>query len=200
MRLLLAIAAALGAAFWWARTHPSACPYSQRWMLDFPRPGLTPKNLIAVLRPQAGERILEVGPGTGIFTLPVADALAPGGRVGAFDLQQEMLDHLMEQARESGNANIDSVQGDATELPYANGWFDGAFLVTVLGEIPDQDAALRELRRVVKPGGRVVFGETPFDPHVVPPGTLRRRAEAAGFRFEEKSGSPLGWFARFGAG
>jgi len=199
VRLALAAAAVVGAAFWWARTHPSACPYSQRWMLDVPRPGHTSAKLIALLRPMAGERILELGPGTGIFTLPVAEALAPGGRLGAFDLQQEMLDHLMGLARERGVANIDPVQGDATQLPYADHWFDGAFLVTVLGEIPDQDAALRELRRVLKPGGRVVFGETVFDPHVVTPGALRRRAEAAGFSFEEKGGTPLGWFERYAA-
>jgi ubiquinone/menaquinone biosynthesis C-methylase UbiE len=199
MRLLLALAAALGAAFWWARTHPSACPYSQRWMLDFPRPGLGADRLVAVLRPDAGERILELGPGTGIYTLPVAESLAPGGRLGAFDVQQEMLDHLMRVAGERGVANIDPMQGDASELPYADHWFDGGFMVTVLGEIRDQGAALSELRRVLKPGARVVVGETPFDPHVVTLGSLRRRMEAAGFRFEERSGSPLGWFALFTA-
>jgi ubiquinone/menaquinone biosynthesis C-methylase UbiE len=198
MRVALAVAAAVGAGFWWARSHPSACPYSQRWMLDLPRGGLTPAKLVALLRPVAGERMLELGPGTGIYSLPVAELLAPGGRLGAFDLQQEMLDHLMREAGEQELTNIDPKQGDAAELPYADNWFDGAFLVTVLGEIPDQDAALRELRRVVKPGGRVVFGETLLDPHVVSPGALRKRAEAAGFAFEEKTGSPLGWYARFG--
>jgi ubiquinone/menaquinone biosynthesis C-methylase UbiE len=199
MRAALAVAAALGAGIWWARTHPSACPYSQRWMLDFPRPGLTPERLREVLEPQPGERILELGPGTGIFTLPVAEWLAPEGRLGVLDLQQEMLDHLAGLAEERGVTNIDAVQGDATDLPYAGGWFNAAFLVTVLGEVPDQDAALRELRRVLKPGGRLVLGETPLDPHVVTLKALRRRAEAAGFKFEERSGSPLGWFARFSA-
>jgi ubiquinone/menaquinone biosynthesis C-methylase UbiE len=195
----MAVAAALGLGFWWARTHPSACPYSQRWMLELPRPGLEPAQLAALLRPVAGERILEVGAGTGLYSLPVAELLEPRGRLGAFDLQQEMLDHLMGVAGERGVGNIDPKQGDATSLPYADHWFDGAFLVTVLGEIPDQDAALRELRRVLKPGGRVVFGETLFDPHFVPLGKLRGRAETAGFRFEGSSGSPLGWLARFEA-
>ena len=181
------------------RRNPSACPYSQRWLLKFPRPGLETDRLIAVLEPRPGERILELGPGTGIQTIPVARALAPDGTLEAFDVQQEMLDELMQRAAAEGVENIRPTQGDGRRLPYDDGSFDGAYLVTVLGEIPDQDAALRELRRVLKVGGRVVFGETPLDPHVVTLGPLRQRAEAAGFRFERKLGSPLGFYARFAA-
>ena len=68
--------------------------------------------------------------------------------------------------------------------------------MTVLGEIPDQDAALRELRRVLKPTGRLVVGELAVDPHVVFPGALERRAQAAGLRVEHRDGSALGYFAR----
>ena len=90
------------------------------------------------------------------------------------------------------------MQGDARHLPYADESFDGAYLVTVLGEIPDQDAALRELRRVLKPSGRLVVGETFVgDPHVVRFGAMRERAERAGLRFDQRLGSPLGFFARF---
>ena len=66
----------------------------------------------------------------------------------------------------------------------------------MLGEIPDQEAALRELARVVKPGGRVVVGELFGDPHWVSPRALRERAECAGLRFERRLGTPLGYFAR----
>lgn len=69
--------------------------------------------------------------------------------------------------------------------------------MTVLGEIPDQEAALRELARVVKPRGRVVVGELFGDPHWVSPSRLRERAERSGLRFERRLGSPLGYFARF---
>ena len=68
---------------------------------------------------------------------------------------------------------------------------------TVLGEIPDQDAALRELARVLKPGGRLVVGELFGDPHWVSPARLGRGAGRAGLTFEERSGTPLGYFARF---
>jgi ubiquinone/menaquinone biosynthesis C-methylase UbiE len=174
-------AAALGYALWW-RKNPSACPYSQRFWVEAPHPFITRARMREVLDPKPGERLLEVGPGTGYYTLPVAEWLGPEGRLDILDLQQEMLDHTMREARERGLENLVPARGDATEMPYEDGGFDGAYLVTTLGEVPDQDAALRELRRVVKPGGRIVVGEIFLDPHLVTRGSLRERAERAGLR------------------
>jgi ubiquinone/menaquinone biosynthesis C-methylase UbiE len=192
----LAGAALLGAALWWRR-NPSACPYNQRFWVEAPHPLITRPRLREALAPAPGQRVLEVGPGTGYYALEVAGWIAPGGRLDVFDLQQQMLDHTLRRAEERGLANIVAMQGDARTLPYAGGTFDAAYLVTVLGEIPDQEAALRELARVVKPGGRVVVGELFGDPHWVSPAKLRARAERAGLRFEHRLGSPLGYFARF---
>ena len=189
-------AGVLAAALWW-RTHPSACPYGQRFWVEAPHPLITRERLRTVLEPRQGERMLEVGPGTGYYTLDVAASLAPGGRLDVLDIQQEMLDHTMRRAGERGLANITSTRGDARRLPYPDATFDAAFLTTVLGEIPDQDAALRELARVLKPGGRLVVGELFGDPHWVSPGRVRRRAEAAGLTFNRRAGTPLGYFARF---
>jgi len=183
-----------GAALWW-RTHPSACPYGQRFWVEAPHPFITRARLRAALRPRAGETVLEVGPGTGYYSLDVAAALQPGGALHVFDLQQEMLDHTMRAAREAGVASIVPRQGDARSLPYQDESFDAAYLVTVLGEIPDQDAALRELRRVVRPAGRIVVGELFGDPHMVGAGALARRAAAAGLRLERRVGPPFGFFA-----
>jgi ubiquinone/menaquinone biosynthesis C-methylase UbiE len=199
MRKLLAAAAALaiaGGAVWW-RKHPSACPYSQRFWVEAPHPFITRARLREILEPRAGERILEVGPGTGYYTLDLAEGVGDGGTVEIFDIQQEMLDHTMRRAGERGFGNIRPTQGDAQSLPYEDDSFDAAVLVTVLGEVPDQDAALRELARVLRPGGRLVVGELFGDPHWVSPKQLRARAEAAGLRFTRRSGSWLGYFARF---
>jgi SAM-dependent methyltransferase len=193
---LLAVAGVLAAALWW-RKHPSACPYGQRFWVEPPHPLITRARLREVLEPAAGERVLEVGPGTGYYSLSVAEWIAPDGMLDVFDLQQEMLDHTIRRAGERGVANIQGTRGDARKLPYLEGTFDAAFLAAVLGEIPDQDAALRELARVLKPGGRLVVGELFGDPHWVSPNSLRRRAEAAGLVFARRSGSPLGYFARF---
>ena len=194
----IAVAAfgALVAGALYARRNPSACPYSQRWMVELPKPGVSVERVLQVLEPKPRERMLEIGPGTGYYSLPVAERLE-GGRLEIYDIQPEFLDLVRERAEQRGIKNVVGWEGDARELLFEADRFDGAFLVTVLGEIPDQDAALRELARVVKPGGRVVFGEVIADPHVVTLGTLTDRAERAGLRFERKEGTPFGYVARF---
>ena len=112
------------------------------------------------------------------------------------DVQQEMLDHTMERAREQGIDNIVATLADARSLPFADDTFDAAYLVTVLGEIPDQGAALRELRRVVRPGGRLVVGELFGDPHMVTRRALHTRAVASGLEVERSLGGPLWHFTR----
>jgi ubiquinone/menaquinone biosynthesis C-methylase UbiE len=187
-----------GVALWW-RTHPSACPYSQRFWVEAPHPLITRRRLREALTPTNAERLLEVGPGTGYYTLPVAEWIGNDGELEIFDLQPEMLDHTLRAASDRGLHNVAARQGDASALPYEGDRFDGAFLVATLGEIPDQDLALRELARVIRPGGRLVVGELFGDPHWVRFGALKRRAERVGLRFERRVGGPLGYFGRFGA-
>ena len=195
---LLAGGAVAGAALWWRR-HPSACPYSQRFWVEAPHPFITRERLLEILEPRHGERLLEIGPGTGYYTLTVADRLSAAGRLDIVDVQQEMLDHTTRRAREAGIEHVRPALADARELPFADDTFDGAYLVTVLGEIPDQDAALRDLRRVVRPEGRVVVGELFGDPHMVTHGSLAARARAGGLRVERKLGGRLWHFTRLQA-
>jgi len=194
-KLALAVLGALVAVALWWRRNPSACPYSQRFWVEAPHPLITRARLREALAPQPGEHLLEVGPGTGYYALPVAGWLGAEGTLEIFDLQQEMLDHTSKRAEAAGLDTVVPTQGDARALPYADDAVDGAYLVTVLGEVPDQEAALRELARVVRHGGRVVVGELIGDPHWVSPGALQRRAQAAGLRLERRIGSPLGYFA-----
>jgi ubiquinone/menaquinone biosynthesis C-methylase UbiE len=138
-----------------------------------------------------------VGPGIGINALPVATAVAPAGVLDAVDVQKEMVRDLSARAEHAGVTNIVAVDGDATKLSYADATFDGIFLVTVLGEIPDQDAALGELRRVIKPNGRLVIGEMFIDPDFIPLRELQDRARRAGFALERRQGPRFAYFARF---
>ncbi len=166
-------------------------------MVELPRPFLSYPRLRRILAPQPGQRVLEVGPGTGYYALHTARWLSPGGTLDVLDIQQEMLDRTVRRARERGITNVAPTLGDARELPYPDGTFDAAYLVVVLGEVPDQGHALEELRWVLKPDGRLVIGEWLLDPHMVRFGTLRARAEAAGLNFERRLGGGPAYFASF---
>jgi SAM-dependent methyltransferase len=199
-RIALGAAAATAGVTYWMRTHPEALPYSLRFFVEGPHPLITRARLREILEPQPGERILEVGPGTGYYTLDLARWVGDQGTVEILDLQQEYLDHTIRRAREQGLWNVAPTQADAQALPYEDASFDATILITVLGEIPDQEAALRELKRVLRPGGGLVVGELALgDPHYVTFPALRRGAEAAGLRLERRVGPTLGYFARFRA-
>jgi ubiquinone/menaquinone biosynthesis C-methylase UbiE len=187
--------ATLGAALWW-RKNPSACPYGQRFWVEAPHPIVTRERLRAVLRPEPGERLLEIGPGTGYYTLDLAEWVGPGGTVEIFDLQQEFLDHVGRRAAERGLANVVPTKGDATALPYPDDSVDAVVLTAVLGEIPDPPAALREIVRVLQPSGRLVVGELFGDPHFTTQSALRRQSAEAGLAWQEHSGNWFGYFAR----
>jgi ubiquinone/menaquinone biosynthesis C-methylase UbiE len=193
--VLIAAAAAAAAAAWW-RADSAPCPYAQRWLLDLTLPFLTNRRLDALLGARPGERVLEVGPGTGLQVLHVAGVLGACGRLDIVDIQQPMLDHVMRRAAAKTIGPIVPARADARDLPYADGSFDAAYLVTVLGEIPDPGAAMREIRRVLKPGGRLVVGEF-ADRHYVPLVTLLGYANYAGLRPSAWLGPPLAYFARF---
>lgn len=180
----------------WSRLYPAPMPHAMRWILYLSHPGLSPRALHRVLEPRAGERMLEIGPGIGHHALPTAEVLGPGGRLDAVDVQPEMLEDLARRAERRGLANIVAAEADAQRLPYPDATFDGAYLITVLGEVPSPEAALRELARVVKQDGRIVLGELFLDPDYVSPGKLRELARAAGLAFREQHGSWLSYFAR----
>ncbi len=193
-------AAALGtlaAALWW-RKNPSACPYGQRFWVEAPHPIITRDRLRAVLRPEPGERLLEIGVGTGYYSLDLAEWVGPDGTLELFDLQQKFLDHVTRAAVERGVANLAPTQGDATALPYKDDSVDAVILTAVLGEIPDTAAALREIRRVLKPGGRLVVGELFGDPHFTTLASLKRQGAETGLAYQEHSGNWFGFFARLG--
>jgi ubiquinone/menaquinone biosynthesis C-methylase UbiE len=190
-----ATAATLAAALWW-RKNPSACPYGQRFWVEAPHPFITRDRLQEVLRPQPGERLLELGVGTGYYSCELAEWVAPEGTLELFDLQQKFLDHTMRAAAARGLTNLVPTHGDATQLPYDDASIDGVILTAVLGEIPDRAAALQEIRRVLKPNGRLVVGELFGDPHFTSRGSLKRLGAEAGLELVETSGPAFGFFAR----
>ena len=193
---LAGLAAATGGAVLWSRQHREDRPYGPRWLNELLRPGITRRRLNAVLAPRPGERLLEVGPGYGYYSVGVARSLQPTGTLELLDVRSALLDQTMARIAEAGLANVQSTVGDAVRLPYPDAAFDGAYLVACLGEIADQEAAIRELARVLRPGGRLVVGETVADPHRVPLDTLAEMTRRSGLEADAVIGR-RSYVARF---
>lgn len=101
-------------------------------------------------------RVLEVGVGTGLLALPLAER---DFRIDGVDLSEPMLHRLREKSLAS---RIGLAVSDATRLPFRSASFDGAYLRHVLHLIPDWHAALSEVVRVVRPGGRFLASITDY--------------------------------------
>jgi SAM-dependent methyltransferase len=116
------------------------------------------------LQARAGEEILDLGSGPGILACELAVEVGPGGRVTAVDVSVEMNAIASRRAHEAGLGDrIDVVRGDALALAFPDGCFDAAVSTQVLEYVDDVGRALRELRRVLRPGGRLVLLDTDWD-------------------------------------
>jgi SAM-dependent methyltransferase len=112
-------------------------------------------------RPQ---RLLDVGAGIGEVARGLAPLVGDDGEVVALDNSQTMLDAA--QRRDDGGP-VRYVLGDVRALPYADGYFDGVRSERVLQHLDDPDAAIREMARVLRPGGRLSLIDTDWDSLVV---------------------------------
>ena len=99
-----------------------------------------------------GMNVLDAGCGPGRLTLPIAENVAPHGEVTAIDIQEGMLREAQERAREANLTNIRFLRIGVGEGKLERNHFDRAVLVTVLGEIPDREAALQDIFEALKPG------------------------------------------------
>src|SRR4051812_35457814 len=152
--------------------------------------------LQSVLAPDAGERLLEIGAGSGYYTLEIAAAVHPGGSVDILDAHPDRLAAAMQAAPGHGPANIPPTLGDPRYPPFEDGTFDAPYPVAALGDAADGAAALGELSRVLRPGGRIVVGELNGDPHRVAPARLGTCAASAGLRIARRVDGLLGYVAR----
>jgi ubiquinone/menaquinone biosynthesis C-methylase UbiE len=114
------------------------------------------RRLLATARPAPGERILDVACGTGIVTRLVAEAVGPGGTVAGVDVNPGMLE--VARASAPPGTAIEWHRASAEDLPVADASFDAVVCSLGFMFFPDKAGALREMRRVLVDGGRVVLG------------------------------------------
>ena len=112
----------------------------------------------------AGEQVLDVACGTGLITFRAQRAVGPGGRVMAIDISDEMVQAVCQAALEQGASNVTTERMDAEELRLPDASFDATLCALGLMYCPEPGNALREMLRVLKPGGRLavaVWGARP---------------------------------------
>jgi len=172
------------------------------------------RQVRALLSLQPGEAVLDIGVGPGILAAEMAAEVGPAGRVCGIDISDSMLALAETRAHEEGSAAIELQRSDADPLPYADGSFDVVVSTQVLEYVEDIPGTLAEIRRVLRPGGRVLLLDTDwdsivwhstdddrmrrvleaFDEHLVDPHlprTLRRSLTDAGFTVSQPRVLPL---------
>lgn len=111
------------------------------------------------------ERVLDIGSGPGLLAYDMAVAVGSGGRVCGVDISADMLEMARRRCSDMSWAVFD--QAEATELPFADSQFDAAASTQVYEYVPDVPLALRELFRVLRPGGRAVIVDTDYQSLVI---------------------------------
>jgi ubiquinone/menaquinone biosynthesis C-methylase UbiE len=189
LKLLARLAARLG--------HSSPCPAALSWLVDNSLRRTYMRPVLDRIGIRAGERVLELGPGPGAFTVGAAERVGPEGSLVAVDIQAEMIAQVDQRVQQAGLTNVETQVASAYQLPIVDQSVDRAFLITVLPEIPDRRRALSELHRVLRPGGVLSITEEFYDPdYLFLPETIRL-VEAAGFRLEERFGKLWVYTANF---
>ena len=113
---------------------------------------------ISVARPRAGERVLDIATGSGDLAAALARRVLPGGEVWITDINRRMLERGRDRLLDVG-LTLPAAQCDAERLPFPPGYFDCVTVGFGLRNMTRKDAALGEMARVLKPGGRLIVLE-----------------------------------------
>lgn len=176
------------AGFAWrfaSRRYSLPCPVWLRWLVEVDNPFAETNRADVILQHldlQPGMNVVDIGCGPGRLTIPVAKQVGAQGQIVAIDLQPGMLRRAQERAQAANLNNIRFLQVGIGDGKLEVSRADRALLVTVLGEITNREAALREIFNALKPGGILSVTEIIFDPHFQSRDTVLRLASAVGFR------------------
>ncbi|MFX1264707.1 MAG: class I SAM-dependent methyltransferase [Promethearchaeota archaeon] len=181
------------------------CVRSIRYFWKFPMPAFAgnaiaagpyrnraqpPSMVVEAINPRPGMNVVEIGCGSGLYTVAVAKAVQPDGMVYAVDIQEGMLEKLKNRMKREAVENITPVLADAEgQIPLEDGIADAVFSVAVMPEIPDPIKAMHEVRRLMTDDG--VFAEAEFllDPDFPLRRTVVKWASEAGLVLDRQIGS-----------
>lgn len=124
------------------------------------------QRTFALLEPRPGDRILDVGCGTGDDTLALARLVEPAGTAVGLDFSQTMIE-VARQRASAASLSVMFVQGDVCRLPFGDSEFDGCRADRTFQHLHDPQHALAEMVRVLKPGGRLVITDPDHESHVL---------------------------------
>ncbi|MCI0382353.1 MAG: methyltransferase domain-containing protein [Chlamydiae bacterium] len=168
------------------------CPTWLSWLVELDNP-FTKNNrantIIEYLDLKSGMNVLDVGCGPGRLTLPISKKIDPKGKVTALDMQQGMLNRVQEKAEATGLQNIHYLHAKIGDGKLEHSQYDRALLVTVLGEIPDQESGLKEIYNSLKPGGILAITEVIFDPHFQRKSRVLQLCKKVGFQVKKNIGN-----------
>jgi arsenite methyltransferase len=116
-------------------------------------------NPFSLGRLEPGERVLDLGCGAGTDSLVAALMVGDAGSVTGIDMTPQMLDKARRAAAELGVRNVEFVEGEAEQLPFAAASFDVVISNGVIDLVPDKDAVFAQLHRVLAPGGRIQIAD-----------------------------------------
>ena len=137
--------------------------YREEWLRGVPEASIAAfagtGNPFSIGALRAGERVVDVGCGAGIDSFIAATMVGPDGQVIGVDMTPAMLERAQSSAAEAGVTTVEFRQGFGEALPVDDGWADVVISNGVLNLMPDKGAALREMARVLKPGGRLQIGD-----------------------------------------
>lgn len=143
------------------------------------------QKLIELAGVKEGMHVLDAGCGPGRITIPAAEVLRESGKVTAFDMQPGMLARLEKRLAAVNLTNVEVIQGRFGDGLLGTNRYDRVFLVSVLGEIPDQGSALSEIFQALVPGGILSLTEVLPDPHYQSRSSSVQLAERMGFLIEK---------------
>jgi ubiquinone/menaquinone biosynthesis C-methylase UbiE len=137
---------------------------------------------------EPGMMVLEVGPGSGTYTLGAARRVGERGKIVTVDIEPKMIERVRRRTEVEGVDNIEARVADVYDLPFEDESFDAIYMIAVIGEIPDPDRAMIEFYRVLSATGTLAFSELLTDPDYPLARTLIDRAGRARFRLLRKVG------------